>query len=133
VVASDLGAGEKTVATLHDPVRRQAYLSVLADWRFGGCVVFGHLADAWLRKNLPDRTLRGIKQDVYNYVKQGGEIDYVKETRDLEVKDQYENCVRDYRYDLRIPMCGRRLYFETVLIDDDPSDMQIVIVNAKDA
>lgn len=119
------------MATLDDPVKRQAYLDALSNWRFSGYIEFSDQSARWLRKNLPNWTLKGVKEKMYIYVNSGGEIDYQIERRHLEIKD--ERCIRDSRYDLRMPFEGRSIYFETVLLDDEPADMRIVVVNTHDA
>jgi hypothetical protein len=63
---------------------------------------------------------------MYKHVEGGGEIDQVKETRP-EWNDF------DFHYDLRVPIGGRLRYFETLLVDGDPDDPIILVVNTHDA
>jgi hypothetical protein len=40
---------------------------------------------------------------------------------------------RPFHYELRIPIAGRLIYVETILIDDDPTDPVIRVVSIHDA
>jgi hypothetical protein len=116
---------------LTDPERLRCYLNALRDWRCSNVVVFETLAWNWLRTNLP-RTYhqREIARRLHEHVAAGGEIDEVKETRELW-RDLYP-----FHYDLRVVVSGRRIYFETCLDykdPNDPDDPVIRVVNAHDA
>ena len=70
--------------------------------------------------------VRQIARLMCAYVQAGGEIDRVPERRP-EWND------RPFHYDLRIPIGGRLVYIETILLDDDPDDPTIRVVNIHDA
>jgi hypothetical protein len=113
-----------------DPaIRLRCYRNALSNWNFEGYVKFEERpAQAWLKSELPNHTLRGIAEQMYQYVKSGGVIDEQPETRP-------EYTSYEYHYDLRVSIGARRIYFETILIcedPDDPDDPFIVVVNVHD-
>jgi hypothetical protein len=57
---------------------------------------------------------------------QGGTIDQTPETRP-EWND------RPFHYDFRLMIANRRVYIETILVDDDPTDPYVHIVSMHDA
>jgi hypothetical protein len=114
------------MARLQDPVILAQYQSALANWRYTGYVEWKDIAQAWVRDNLPNWAPRAVAEEMYKFVHAGGEIDQVPERRP-EWND------RDFHYDLRVPIAGRMLYIETVLVDDDPDDPTIFVVNIHDA
>jgi hypothetical protein len=118
------------VAALSDPARLALYKLALSDWQCTGRILFKPAAWNWIRKELRrNRTKKNISMILWNYVRSGGKIDEVVETRKLEVDD---HLIRDYHYDLYVEIDGRMVYFETVLIDDDPTDPEIWVVSVHD-
>ncbi len=111
---------------LQDPTILAQYRSVLANWRVTGYVEWKEVAWNWVREQLAGVDPRYIAKMMYDYVQAGGVIDQVPETRP-EWND------RPFHYDLRIPITGRLIYIETILIDDDPTDLVIRVVNIHDA
>ncbi len=111
---------------LTDPILLARILGILANWRVTGYVVWKDVAVDWLRENL-----RGIEPHEFvklmcEYVSAGGVIDQVPERR-----PQWSDY--DFHYDIRFPIAGRKIYIETILIDDDPSDPILRIVSIHDA
>lgn len=62
---------------------------------------------------------------MFRHVNAGGEIDEVKESRP-EWSDRW------FHYDFRIPIEGRLLYIEMILIEDDPDDPTVHVVSIHD-
>jgi len=114
------------MARLQDPVLLSHYQSALANWRYTGYVEWKDVAQAWVRANLANWTPRAVAEAMCKFVHAGGDIDQVAETRP-EWND------RAFHYDLRLPIAGRVLYIETLLIDDKPDDATIYVVSIHDA
>jgi hypothetical protein len=97
------------------------------DWRCTGRILFKPIAWGWIRNELGDNyTKKGVAKILWEYVQSGGKIDELIENRKLDVAD---HLIRDYHYDLRVMIDERLVYFETILIDDDPSDPVIWVVS----
>jgi hypothetical protein len=94
--------------------------------RFAGYVTWRPQAQEWIRRELPNLTLKGIAELMYQHLDSGGEIDQVKETREqwLDFK---------FHYDFRLTISGRPIYVETVLLNEDPDDPEIQVVNIHEA
>src|SRR5581483_3977448 len=101
--------------------RLRCYRNALRNWacegyvtpkrsRQGGCRVL-----EWLVSELPQYSWRDICRELHAYVQNGGRIDEQVETRPEYTSDEFH-------YDLRVLIGGRHLYFETVLLCDDPDD-----------
>jgi hypothetical protein len=108
--------------------RLRCYRNALRNWRFRGYVEFKNLAQEWLIQELPEFSLDQIRQTLHSFVDEGGVIDEQVERR-LEFT-QYE-----FHYDLRVNIGNRLVYFETVLMcdePDDPDDPVVVVVNVHD-
>ncbi len=114
------------MARLQDAVILARYRSALANWRYTGYVEWKEFAEAWVRRSLPGWTPRAVAEEMHRFVQAGGEIDQVPERRP-EWND------RDFHYDLRVPVAGRVLYVETLLLDDDPDDPTLYVVSIHDA
>lgn len=114
------------MAPLQDPDLLARYRSALANWRVTGYVVWKETALTWLRDHLAGSDPRQIAYLMHQHVQAGGIIDQVVERRP-EWSDY------DYHYDLRLPIAGRLIYVETVLVDDDPDDPILRIVSIHDA
>jgi hypothetical protein len=91
-------------------------------------VVFKRQAQEWLRTELAEYTWREICRILHAYVDGGGKVDEQPETR-----AEYTHF--RFHYGLRVPIGGRRVYFETVLEFEDvdeEDDLTIVVVNVHD-
>jgi hypothetical protein len=111
---------------LKDPVILALYKSALSNYRYEGYITWKATALEWLGKELSGFPYRAVNELLCKHVEAGGEIDQVSERRP-EWND------RDYRYDIRLPIAGRLLYVETILVDDDPDDPLIQVVSIHDA
>lgn len=99
---------------------------VLQNWRVTDYVTWKDVARDWVGQHLEQVSLREIARILYEHVQNSGVIDQVRERRP-EWSD------RDFHYDYRVPIGGRLIYIETVLVDDDPTDPTIHIVSIHDA
>jgi hypothetical protein len=91
-------------------------------------VKFKKRPQEWLRNELAEYTLREICRVLHAYVEGGGVPD-----EQVEKRPEYVHFM--FHYDLRVPIGGRRIYFETVLeFEDaeDEDDLTIVVVNIHD-
>jgi hypothetical protein len=61
---------------------------------------------------------------MFEYVQNGGRISETIETREEFVSYQFH-------YDLRIPIEDRHVYFETVLVCDEPADPDSYVIQVK--
>jgi hypothetical protein len=111
---------------LQDPVLLARYQSALANWGVTGYVLWKETALTWLRQHLGGMDPRLVAQLMFRHVAAGGVIDQVPERRP-EWSDY------DFHYDLRLPIAGRLIYVETVLLDDDPTDPILRVVSIHDA
>ena len=114
------------MAALRDPFILAMYLSVVRQCRYDGYVEWNDRSLAWIKRELPGLRYREINQLIRQYVEAGGEIDQVREHR-----PDYND--RDYHYDLRLQVTGRLVYIETILVDDNPRDPTVRVVNIHDA
>jgi len=107
---------------LDDPDIRARYFQALSLWQCSGYITWKWRAREFVQQELEGLTPTLVGKLMFEYVQSGGEIDRCEEGRTqwLEWK---------YHYDLRIPICGRLMYIETVIIDDDPDDWTITVVN----
>jgi hypothetical protein len=91
-----------------------------------GYIQWRNLPLEWLSKNLPNVGVKLIHELMASHVAGGGEIDQVLERRPEYVSWRFH-------YDLRMPVSNRRVYVETVFMDEpDPDDCTIWIVNMHD-
>ena len=114
------------MARLQDPEILARLLNALSNWRVTGYVVWKEIALEWLRDHLEGIEPREVARLLHEYVAAGGPVDQVKERRP-EWSDY------DFHYDLRLPVAGRLLYVETILLDDDPDDPLLRVVSIHDA
>ena len=117
------------MAPLKDPELLAAYKNALANRGFHDYINWTGVALDWLARNIEGYTPQGIVELIYEYVQSGGEIDQVPEKRPEWIK-------HDFHYDFRFDVGGRRVYVETRLFCDDPSDPDdptILIANVHDA
>jgi hypothetical protein len=108
--------------------RLRCYRNALRNWKVGGYVEFKKIAARWVLQELPDYSRRDIRRLLFEFVDQGGVIDEQPERRSEYT--QYE-----FHYDLRVRIGGRAIYFETVLMCDDPDDPDdpiIIVVSVHD-
>jgi hypothetical protein len=111
---------------LTDPDILALFRQVLDNWYVTDYVTIKDTPFTWAGRNLSGFTVKALARLMYDHFHAGEEIDQVRETRP-EWND------RPYHYDFRLAWCGRRLYIETVLVDDDPTDPTIHIVSIHDA
>ena len=117
------------MAPLADPTLLTAYQNALGNHRFEGYVNWTEVAARWVRSELEGFTTTAVAELMHDYVTSGGRIDQVRETRP-------EWPQHKYHYDLRFEIAGRRVYVETRLLFDDPTDPDdpvILVANMKDA
>ena len=114
------------MSPLADPVLLATIRGVLDIWYVTDYVTWKNTARDWAGVNLPHSSLKDIARLMHAHVMAGGVIDQVREQRP-EWND------RDYHYDFRLPISGRLIYIETLLIDDDPTDPTLHIVSIHDA
>ena len=91
-------------------------------------LVFKKRPQQWLWCELPEYTLREICRILHDYLESGGEID-----EQMERRPEYAHF--RFHYDIRVPIGGRCIYFETVLEFEDANDeddITIIVVNAHD-
>jgi len=105
----------------------QTYREVLLE--FGGFkdyVIWRPRAFGWVSAELDGMTAKYFVELMQDFVRRGGEIDQVIETREDYVYYRFH-------YDLRMPVSGRSLYVETAFEHKpDIEDCTIIIVNVKD-
>ena len=98
----------------------------LSEWNCTGYVTWKPIAREWVESNLEGFTTRAVGEEMFRFLDAGGEIDQVKETR-------REWTERRFHYDFRLPIAGRLVYIETILVEDDPGDPTIHVVSIHDA
>jgi hypothetical protein len=109
-----------------DPDAFERYKIILSYWTFRGYIQWKRVAREWLDKELPNYTAEAIHELMHNHVAAGGAVDQVIETRP-------EYVAYRFHYDFRLPISGRRVYIETVFIEDDDPDPTIRVVSIHDA
>ncbi len=99
--------------------RMRCYRNALRNWNFDGYVRFKRVADEWLANEFPESSererRRSIARVLCEHVENGGQVDEQKETR-----AEYSHY--EFHFDLRVMVDERRIYFETILLCDDPDD-----------
>src|SRR5215471_6933300 len=110
---------------LTDPELLECLKTILGNWYVTDYVTAKQEALEWAGMNLAGFTLKALAKLMHGHVLAGGEIDQVKETR-----PEWDDW--PFHYDFRLSWSGRRLYIETLLVDDDPSDPYLRIVRIKD-
>jgi hypothetical protein len=114
------------MAPLPDPQILAQFMAVLSNWNVTGYVTAKEIILDWIAENLKGHDLRSIAKLMHDHLQAGGRPDQVRERR-----PEYND--RDYHYDFRLPVAGRLVYIETILVDDDPTDPTIHIVSMHDA
>ena len=120
------GAWREQMAPLSDPLILDKIRHALSEWNCTGYITWKSVARAWVEANLEGMTTRAIGEDLFRYVEAGGPIDQVRESRP-------EWSEQRFHYDFRIPIAGRLVYIETILVEDDPEDPTIHVVSIHDA
>lgn len=113
------------MARLEDPEILARLRAALSNWRVTGYVLWKDLAQQWVRSQLDGVEPREVARLMHDHVVRGGAVDQVNERRP-EWSDY------DFHYDFRLPVAGRHLYIETVLLDDDPEDPILRVVSIHD-
>ena len=111
---------------LEDPDLLARFRAVLENWRFAGYVAWNERATIWVKENLEEFTLRDLARLMWEHIEMGNPIYQVPERR-------AEWNMYDFHYDFRFRVNGRRIYIETILLDDDPDDPTIQVVSVHDA
>jgi hypothetical protein len=109
-----------------DPEALELYKKTLGNWRFHGYIRWKSIPREWLDRELPGVTARQVHELMFLHVTGGGKVHQVVERRP-------EYVAYRFHYDLRLPISGRRIYIETVLLEDDEPDPTIVVVSIHDA
>jgi hypothetical protein len=84
-----------------------------------------YTARQFVEKELSGYTTRLIGKLMFEHVRDGGNIHQIVEKREAWLEWRFH-------YDLYVPIAGREIYFETLLVDDDPTDCTILVVSAHD-
>jgi hypothetical protein len=118
--------GGVPVAPLSDQNQIAKLLEALKEWNCDGFVQWKRLPTEWLRKNLEGYSQKSVGRLMYEYLRDGGEVDAVAETR-----EEYRNLYA-YHYDFRIQIGHRFLYIET-RFDETRMGPTVYVVNLHDA
>src|SRR5271163_4048100 len=110
---------------LTDPNILAQFLAVLANWNYTDYVTAKPLVLQWIANNLGGLTLKDVAKAMNDFCRTGGVIDQVPERR-------LEYASWPYHYDFRLQLAGKKIYIETILQDDDPTDPTIRIVSIHD-
>ena len=110
------------MAPLRDPDILAQFRQALQLWDVTGYIVWTRGALERLHDQMDGYTIREVGRLMYEHVVGGGEIDQVKESR-------HEFSEYAFHYDFRFAIERRLMYIETRLIDDDPDDPVICVVN----
>jgi hypothetical protein len=113
------------MAPLTDPAILRKVKHALSEWNCAGYITWKQTAREWVEENLEGFTARAVGEAMFQHVEGGGQIDQVKETRP-------EWSAERFHYDFRIPLAGRLVYVETILVEDDPNDPTIHVVSIHD-
>jgi hypothetical protein len=114
------------MAPLKDAAIQERFRHALKQWNFTGYITWKPVAREWVENNLDGFTTRAVAEEMFCFVSAGGVIDQVRESR-------AEWAGQRFHYDLRLPIEGRLVYIETILIDNDPEDPTIHVVSIHDA
>ena len=114
------------MAPLTDAAILEKFRHALGEWNCTGYVTWKPVAREWVEDNLEGFTTRAVGEELFRYVEAGGKIDQVGETR----PDWSE---QRFHYDFRLPIAGRLVYIETLLVEDVRDDPTIHVVSIQDA
>jgi hypothetical protein len=122
------------VPRLTDPEKLRCYCNALENWRYDGFIQFKPLALEELDRELNGIAQRDFRRLLHDFVQNGGEIDQVVESRNIETREEW---IGDgFHYDLRPVIGGKKVYIETLLEyrdPNDPDDPVIRVVRVKPA
>ncbi len=110
---------------LTDPETLAKFRHILSEWNCAGYITWKEIARRWVEGNLDGFTTRAVGEEMSRHVAAGGAIDEVRERRPQWSEHRFH-------YDFRIPIAGRLVYIETILVDD-PDDPTIHVVSIHDA
>ncbi len=110
---------------LADPHLLDCFKAILSNWHVTDYVTVEDQGLEWARDNLDNFALKVLAKIMRDHVQAGGSIDQIREKR-----PEYND--RDYHYDFRLFWADRKIYIETILVDDDPTDPTIHIVSIHD-
>ncbi|HVC98490.1 MAG TPA: hypothetical protein VND64_32785 [Pirellulales bacterium] len=111
------------MARAANPRFLQAWLAALTEGqRFAGYVIWKSGARQWVNEHLEGYRLDEVEWLLYQHVAGGGTLEQVEERREA-----WMDC--KYHFDVRFEIEGTMIYFETVLLRDDPEDPLISIVS----
>ena len=113
------------MARLEDERILELFKTALAEWNCEGFVVWKRRPSEWLDGNMEGHTTRSVSRLIWDHVRSGREIDQVRERR-LECAN-----FREFHYDFRLAIDGRKIYIETVL-DETRTGPTITIVSMHD-
>lgn len=103
------------------------YKAALSEWNVAGGVVWNSRSQDYVRTNM-SLSPKEIAKLMWEFVQRGGEIDAQPETREPYRRE------RKFHYDLRLPLEGKDMYVETILVDDsriDPPHIQVVNIKPR--
>lgn len=111
------------MAPLEDPRLVAAIHNALEEGlRFSGYVTWNQRSQQAVRTELPGYTTKAVAEMMYEHVAEDGKVDQVRETREEYLEHRFH-------YDFRIEIEGRKMYIQTVLLNDDPDDPELHVVN----
>jgi hypothetical protein len=105
-----------------DPAALARFKEILSFWRYTGYVRWKRVAADWVDKELEGLAPRAIAELMWNHVDEVSQV----------VEDRPEFVAYRFHYDFRLPISGRRIYIETVLIEDDEPEETIFVVSIHD-
>lgn len=115
------------MAKARDQEALECYTKVLLTLgHVAGYVQWRKLALTWIKTELRGVASQGVVEEMQKYVRGGGRIEQVEETRP-------EYRAWRFHYDVRLPITGKRVYVETVLEQAaNIEDCTIWVVNIHD-
>lgn len=90
--------------------------------RFSGYVTWKPRPQEWVRNNLTNRTTKSVAILMHEHVEAGGRINQVKEIREMWLD-------YGYHFDFVLQVDDQEVYVEAVIVNDDPEDCEIQVVN----
>jgi hypothetical protein len=113
------------MGVLTDPNIQALYCQSLSYWNYTNYIYWKPLAREFVEINLEGYTTKLVGKLMHEHVQCGGFIYQIEEKREdwLEWR---------FHYDLYVSVGCQIVYLETVLVDDDPKDCTITVVNAHD-
>ena len=115
------------MAKIPDAEAHATYVRTLALWRYRGYVLWKPVAADWVRTEL-----RGVTcEEIHALMHAAASADPNSVRQKVEKRPEYT--VFRFFYEIILPINGRRIYVESILVDDDPVDMTIRVVSCHDA